>query len=105
MRKVAAHHKPTVVSQPVIEPEPAPAPTPAPAPAPEPVKTPVAVEEVVTDNAPAPKAPHIEEVVVNNKPAEHKVIINEGATDGNLDVNSGKVSGRSRSFVTDRGGR
>lgn len=105
VRKVAAHHKQTVVSQPVIEPEPAPAPAPTPAPAPEPVKTPVAVEEVVTDNAPAPKAPHIEEVVVNNKPAEHKVIINEGATDGNLDVNSGKVSGRSRSFVTDRGGR
>lgn len=101
VRKVAAHHKPTVVSRPVIEPEPAPAPTPTP----EPVKTPVAAEEVVTNNAPDPKAPHVEEVVVNNKPAEHKIIINEGATDGNLDVNSGKVNGRSRSFITGRDGR
>ena len=99
VRKVAAHHKPTVVSHPVIEQEP------VLAPAPEPVKNPVAVEEVVVNNAPAPQAPHIEEVVENTKPAERKIIINEGSTDGNLDVNSEKVKGRSRSFVTDRGGR
>lgn len=93
IRKVAAHRQPEA-PKPVVETEP------EVVPAPEPEKNPVNAEEVVTNDTPAKKAPHVSEEVVNTQPANRKVVINEGATDGNLDVNSGKVRGKSRSFMT-----
>ncbi len=60
---------------------------------------PVHISEEVVNTPAAPKPVHISEEVINEQPAPaQRVVINEGATDGNLDVNSEKVTSKSRSF-------
>ena len=55
------------------------------------------IDEVVDNSALEPTTPaKIDEVVTNETPAK-KIIITEGSTDGNLDVNSPKVIARSTS--------
>ena len=57
----------------------------------------VVIDEVVDNSALEPTTPaKIDEVVTNETPAK-KIIITEGSTDGNLDVNSPKVIARSTS--------
>lgn len=88
VRKVIAHRTPT--PDPVVAPKPVEV-TPPPAPA--------EVEEVVV-NQEIPNQPSAEigETVRNEQIAPSTVTINEGATDGNLDVNSDRVRNHSRSF-------